>query len=77
MPKRYAQGLDLKTVWESLGDDAWVTDDMTLGCDWSCGHILFEKGADVHDIWHWIEETWQQPVAGLLYTNKHTPLWHY
>lgn len=49
-----------KAVWEALGDVP-VTDDMELDTPF----FHFDAGTDAHEVWHWIESTFEVSVTEL------------
>lgn len=57
-----------KSLWSAFGD---IPTDGE-GSDGTIDEpfLAFERGADVHDIWHWFEHVFDIPVFNLMYSGN-------
>jgi hypothetical protein len=61
MKRRYNQMKNIKQalkIWDKLRDIP-INDNDEIGLSF----IHFEKGTDLHDIWHWIENTYNVSIG--------------
>ena len=60
--RQYKEG---KELWDILTDIP-VNDNEQIDIDFkdNNGNIIFEKGTDKYEIWHWFEETFNDFILG-------------
>lgn len=46
---------ELKQLWEKFGDIPVDKDD-NLDLDFVCGDIIWTRGTDKFEVWHWFDE---------------------
>lgn len=53
-------------VWTKLGDTP-INEDDEIDIDITLSATTFEKGTPIHDIWHWIERTFDIAIHELMF----------